>query len=79
MAFAHGVVIEVMSGGDLHTACTEFRIHIIIGDDRDLTIGQRKRNGFADQMLIPGILWVHCHRRITEHGLRPCGGHHQMS
>jgi hypothetical protein len=58
MTFTHGVVIEIVSWRDLHTSSPEFRIDIVIGNNRDFTVCQWQRDRLSDQMAIALILRV---------------------
>ena len=78
VALAHFVVVEVMGRGDFHAAGTEVRVHVIVGDNRNIAVGQWQTHGLADQILIARVFRVHRHGGVTEHGFRAGGGHHQV-
>ena len=69
-------VVRVVRGGHLHRAGAELRVHVRVGHDRDAAPCQRKLKIAADQVAVPGIVRVHGHRGVAEHGLHPGGGHH---
>ncbi len=75
VALAHRVVVEVVGGRHLDHAGAELAVHVFVGDDGNLTLGQRQLDGLADQVLIALVVRVHHHRRIAEHGLGSGGGH----
>jgi hypothetical protein len=49
VALADRVVVEVVRGRDLHHAGAELAVDVVVGDHRDLAIGQRQAHGLADQ------------------------------
>ncbi len=69
MAQAHFKVIGVMGRGNLHDAGSEFLFNIGICHNGNLSVHQRQYHRFADEMLIPFILGMDGHGRITQHGL----------
>ena len=77
VTLGHLVVVEVMRAGDLHTATAELRIHIAVGNHRDLPAGQRQLQQLAVQVAIALILRMHGHGHVTQHRFRTGGGHHQ--
>ncbi len=74
MTEADFIVIRIMRGCDLYNAGAELNVHIIIGNNRNLSVHDRQNQRFADDILIAVIIWIYGNRRIAEHGLRPCGG-----
>src|SRR5690554_3536636 len=74
VAFAYGVVVEVVSGGDLHTAGAFFRIGVVVGHDGNAAVNQRQQHVLANQVLVAFIIRVHGHRCVTQHGFRAGGG-----
>ena len=78
MALAHFVVVEIVGRGNLHTAGAEVRVHVIVGDDGDITICQRQADGLADHVLVARVFRVHRHGSIAEHGFRAGSGDHQV-
>ena len=64
---------------DLDAASAELFLHVIVGNDRDLTARKRKVKGLTHEMGIALIAGVHCYCRITEHGFWPRRGHLEMA
>ena len=68
VALADFVVVEIVSRGDFHTAGAEFRVAVVVRDDRDAAANQRQLNEFADQGFIAFVFWVYRDSSVTEHG-----------
>ncbi len=79
VALAHGVVVLVVRGGDLHHARAEFLVHVVVGDHRDLAVAQRQVDHLADEVRVACILRVHHQRHVAQHGFRAGGGHRQAA
>ena len=73
------VVVEVVCRGDLDAAGAEFGIGVLIGDNGDAAAGQRQFDQFTDHMFIALVLGIDRDCAVTQHGLRACGGDHQMT
>jgi hypothetical protein len=69
-------VVRVVRRGDLDRAGAEFRVHMLVGHDRDPPVRQRQLDLPADQVRVPGVIRVHRHRGVAQHGFRPGGGDH---
>ncbi|RMQ40687.1 hypothetical protein ALQ05_101874 [Pseudomonas amygdali pv. mori] len=78
VAFADFIVVEVMRRGDFHAAGAEFRVAVVVRDDRDAAAYQRQFDELADQCLVALVLWVHRNGGVTEHGFRASGGNDQV-
>ena len=70
VASSHLKVVRVMSRGNLHAAGTEFLIHILIRNHRNLAIGKWQLQHLANQILITFILRINCYCRITQQSFR---------
>ena len=79
VALADRIVVEVVCRGDFDHAGTEFAVHVVVGDDWNLTVGQRQLHGLADQMRVAFVFRMHHHRGVAEQGFRAGGGHSQRS
>ena len=77
MPSAHLKIVGVMGRGDLHHARAELPVHISVRNNRNHTVHDRQHHAPADEMAVPLILRMDCHRRISQHGLRPGGGESQ--
>jgi len=75
MALAHLKVIGVVGRGYLDCAGAEFRVHVIVSDDRYFPIHHRQYQRFSHQVPIALILRVNRHRHVAQHGLRAGGGY----
>ena len=72
------VVVEVVRRRDLHAAGTEFAVHVIIGDDRNLAICEWQSQTLADQLRVTLVLGMHRHRDVAQHGFRARGRDHHV-
>ncbi len=77
VALAHFVVVEIVGRGDFHAAGAEFRVAIIVGDDRDAAANQWQLDEFADQRFVALVVRVHRDGGVAEHGFRTGGGNDQ--
>ena len=68
-----------MGRRDLEAACAEFNIHIEISDDGNFPIHNRENDFLFEVSLVSFVFWVDGDRSIAHHGLRPCGGHDQVT
>ena len=71
MPFADLEIVEVVRRRDLDRARTLLRIGIVVGDDRNLPAYQRQNHALAYQFLVAIVVWMHRHRGVAEHRLRP--------
>ena len=78
MALADFVVVEIVGRGDFHAAGAEFRIAVIVGDDRDAAADQRQLDKFADQGFVAFIVRVNRDGGVAEHGFRASGRDDQV-
>ncbi|MNS56032.1 hypothetical protein D3C72_888810 [compost metagenome] len=62
-----------MGRGDFHAAGAEFRVAVIVGDDRDAAANQWQLDKFADQGFVAFIVRVNGHGGVAEHGFRASG------
>ena len=63
-------IVRVMCRCDFNNTGTEFHVYIAVGNDRDLTVYNRKHYLFADHILISVIVRIYSNSRVSEHGLR---------
>ncbi len=70
VALAHLEVVGVMSRGDLHAACTERLVDMLIDDNRNLAVRQRKLQHLPDYICIALIIRRYRYRGIAQHRLR---------
>ena len=68
-------IVRIVRGRDFHRAGPELRVHLLVGDDGDLTIHQRQDDHLADQVLVAFVFGMHGHGRIAQHGLGAGRGH----
>ena len=71
------VVVEVVRRRDLDAAGAERRIDVVVGDDRDLALGERQAHPPADQVAVALVVGVHRDGGVAEHGLGPRGRDHE--
>ena len=79
MALAHGIVVLVVRGGDLHHAGAEGAVDVFIGNHRDFALAQRQLDALADQVLVALVLGMHHHRHVAQHGFRAGGGNDELA
>ena len=79
VAQAHLVVVEVVRWGDFHAAGAELRIHLLVGDDRQLAPDQRQAHPPADQRAVALVAGMHRHGGVAEQRLRARRRHHHRA
>ena len=79
VALPHRVVIEIVGRSDLDAAGAEAGVHVLVGDDRDVSTGQRQRHVQADQVLVAFVAGMDRHGGIAQHGFRAGGGDDQIT
>src|SRR5690606_27470445 len=79
VALAHFIVVEVVGGGDLDAAGTEFPVNIFVSDNGNQTVDDGQVNVLADQVLVALVFRMHGHGGVAQHGFRTGGGHNQVS
>ena len=67
-------VVGVVSGCDFNNACSEIYFNIIIGNNRNFFINNRKNNLFADYVFVSFIIRVNSNSGIAEHCFGSCCG-----
>ena len=77
VAHGHFVVVEVVGAGDLHAAAAEFGIDVGVGNDGDLTAGERQGQHLAVQVAVALVIGMHGHGHVAQQGLGAGGGHGQ--
>ena len=70
VTFSNFKVIWIMRRCDLHSAGSEFFIYIIICNDWNLTICQRKNTFLSYDIFVSLIIRMYCNRSIAKHSLR---------
>ena len=70
MALTDFKVIEVVSRRNLHAAGTELFIHIIVSDDGDFSVCQRKLQFLSDQIFIAFVFRINSNSLVAEHSFR---------
>ena len=70
-------VVRVVGGGDLQAAGAELPVHALVGDHRDLAVGERQPDALPHEGPVPRVLRVHRDRHIAEERLRAGGGHRE--
>ena len=71
MPVANFKVVRVVGGSDLHQTGPEFRVDVLVFNDRDFPANQRQNQLLAHQVLVAFIPWGNSHGRVTKHGFRP--------
>ena len=74
----HLVVVEVVGRGDLDHPGAELRVHVLVGDDGDVTAGQGELDVLADQVSVALVAGVNGHRRVPQHRLGAGGGDREV-
>ena len=75
MGFAEHVVVHVVRGGHLQTACSELDVDVAVFDNTDHAANKGHDYLAALEPLVLRVLRVDAHRRITHDGLGTCGSH----
>jgi len=70
VALTDGIIVEIVGWRDLDATRPEFGVDIVVGNHRDLTVGERQQHGLADDAAIALIGRVYGHRRVAEHRFR---------
>ncbi len=78
MTLADLEIVGIMRRGDFHHTGAEFRIDIVVGDNRHLAIHNRQDDRLADEFLVALIVGVDRQGGIAKHRLRTSGGHGQI-
>ena len=65
VTFAYLVVIKIVRGGNLHTACAKLGVDIVIGNDGYAAATQGQVDEFANEVGIAGILWVNSNGAVA--------------
>ena len=71
-------VVRIVSRRDFNDTCSEFDINIIIRNNRDFTVNDRKNNFLAYIFFISFIIGINCDCSITEESFRSCCGKIQI-
>ena len=72
---AHLIVIGIVSRSDFHHPCSKCRIDMMVGDDGDYTVHERKIDLFCRyNVCIAFVFWGDSNGGIAKHGFRTCGG-----
>ena len=64
-------IVRIVRWGDFYGARPKLAVHDKIVDDWNFPVHQRKKNHFADQMLIAGVARMNGHGGIAEHRFGP--------
>ena len=78
VALADFVVVEIVGRGDFHAAGAEFRVAVVVRDNRDAAADQWQLDELADQRLVALVVRVNRDGGIAEHGFRTSGGDDQV-
>ena len=65
-------VVRVMCRCDLYASGTKFFINILIGNNRDLSVCERKLQHFANNVFVTVIIRVYCNCSISKKCFRTC-------
>ncbi len=68
------VVVRIVGRGDLHAAGAELGIDKVVRDNGDELVLERQQASTADERGVAGIVRVHRHGFVPEHGFGPGGG-----
>ena len=78
MALAHGEVVGVMGGSDLHETGTETRVDVEIGEDRDLAIHDGQHDLRAHELILVVVFRGYGNARVAQHGFGTGGCDHDV-
>lgn len=68
-------VVRIVCRCDFHCAGTEFGVDMGVGDDDHLAVGERVRQGLANQVPVPLVVGMDRDGGVAEHGLDASRGH----
>ena len=74
VGLTHGVVVGVVSRGDLDKARAKVGVDVVVGEDGDLAVNDRQHDGLAHEGSLLGVLRRDGDARVAEHGLGARGG-----
>ncbi len=72
-------VVRIVARRDLERARAKPHLDVLVGDDRDLALGQRDDGRPAHQVAVALVSRVHGHRGVAQHRRRADGGHRHVS
>ena len=70
VALADGVVVEIVSRGDLDAAGAELGVHVAVADDGDFASDKGQPRAGADQVAVARVVRVHGEPGVAEHRFR---------
>ena len=79
VALAALPVVGIVRRSNLHHTGTELDSNETVCDDGDLAVRKRQLEHLAHKVLVALVIGVHGNSLVSEHGLRPCGGHGDVS
>ena len=65
-------VVRIMSRCDLYASCSKFFINILISDNRDFSVCQRKFKHLANKIFVTLIFRIYGNSSITQQSFRTC-------
>ena len=78
VALAHGKVVGVMGGSDLHETGAETRVDVEIREDRDLAIHDGQHDLRAHELILVMIFRRYGNACVAQHGFRTGGCDHDV-
>ena len=75
---AHLKVVGVVGGGHFHAAGAKFQVHVLVGHNGHFPAHQGQDALFAHKARIALVGGVDGHAGISQHSLRPGGGHNDI-
>jgi hypothetical protein len=79
VALADGKVVGIVRGCDFHCTGSERPIDETVGHDGERTADDRQAQRLPNQAPVSIVVGMHRDRRVSEHGLRTSGGHHDAT
>ena len=70
MAKSYFKVVRIVCRRDLYNTGSKFHIYVIIRDQRNLTVNQRKDEHFSNHIFVSFIVRIDSHRRISQKRFR---------
>ncbi len=76
MAHSDLKVIGIVSRCDFQSTGAKRHVHIAVFDNRNFSVHQREHYRLGFEIPVAVVIRMHCNCRISQHGFRPRGGHH---
>src|SRR6185369_3332152 len=73
MTPTHLVIVRIVCRRDLDSAGAKLRIDVLVGNDRDLAIGEWQEDCLAHEFAVTIVSWIYGDGSVAKHCFRPRG------